>query len=72
MTFLNGCRWLRRLPGPMAIAVSLAADAAGQALDDKQARVLALHFARRDSTGFAGVDEAYRSVLRDALGDRLD
>ncbi len=60
----------RRLLAVVTIAVCLLVALHGQeAADPGSTRVLALHVIRRDSPGF---DDAFRSVLRAALGNRLD
>jgi signal transduction histidine kinase len=63
---------LQRLAAAFVIAVSLAVEGAGLTSGDAQVKVLALHFARRDSIAFAGVDEALRTALGSALASRLD
>ena len=50
----------------MCLVVSLHGQ---DAADTRSKRVLALHVVRRDSPGF---DDTFRSMLREALANRLD
>lgn len=60
----------RRLITIVTMCVCLLASLEGQNEPDTRAkRVLALHVVRRDSPGF---DDTFRSVLREALANRLD
>ena len=53
----------------VGVCVSLHPTLYAQPADSTAIRVLALHVVRRDSPGF---DDAFRTVLREALPDRLD
>ena len=63
-------RFTRRLLAIVTKCVGLLVSLYGQsAVDTRSKRVLALHVVRRDSPGF---DDTFRSVLREALANRLD
>ena len=63
-------RFTRRLLTIVALCGCSIVTLHGQdASDTRSKRVLALHVVRRDSPGF---DDTFRSVLREALANRLD
>src|SRR4026208_1413684 len=63
-------RFARHLLAIATMCVGLLVTLHGQdASDTRSKRVLALHVVRRDSPGF---DDTFRSVLREALANRLD
>jgi hypothetical protein len=68
-----GSRWSRRYGRPIALVVlcmCLASSASAQhPLDTRPKVVLTLHVVRRDSPKF---DDTFRTVLGQALGNRLD
>src|SRR5688572_9602173 len=53
----------------VGVLISVHTNLDAQPVDSTTTRVLALHVVRRDSPGF---DDAFRTVLRDAIPDRLD
>jgi len=70
MMALTGGRFPRRLLTIVMLFGCLLVTLHGQnASDTRSKRVLALHVVRRDSPGF---DDTFRSVLREALANRLD
>jgi len=70
MMALTRGRCTRRLLTIVALCGCSIVTPHGQdASDTRSKRVLALHVVRRDSPGF---DHTFRSVLREALANRLD